>query len=167
MSFRKILKEDFAKNNGGITKLMLFTYRFGNWLFYDFRVPILKQFLWLIYKIMNFVFLIVISNCEIPAQVKIGKGFRLHHNGRGVVIHPNVTIGENVTILHEVTLGTTYTDGQHGVPKIGNNVLLGVGSKILGNLEIGDNVKVGANAVVTKNVPADCVIVGANKIISK
>jgi serine O-acetyltransferase len=155
-----LLKEDFKRNTGLLTKIMIFTYRFGNWIYYDFKIPILKSTLWIFYKIMNFIFFTALNNCEIPAKVQIGKGLRIGHNGRCVVIHPNCILGENVTILHEVTVGTTFTDGQHGVPNIGNNVLLGVGSKLLGKLSIGDNVKIGANAVVTKDIPSNCVAVG-------
>ncbi|MCK2199742.1 serine O-acetyltransferase [Corynebacterium callunae] len=98
------------------------------------------------------------ASAGIPAKVRIGKGIRLLHEGNGVIIHPNVTIGDYVTIHHQVTIGEKV--GDPNFPVIGNNVMIGAGAKILGGISIGDNAKIGANAVVTKDVPPSATAVG-------
>jgi serine O-acetyltransferase len=78
----------------------------------------------------------------------------IHSNG--VVINGAVRGGENVLIEHQVTIGAEKRDS----PVIGNGVFIGAGAKIVGAVTIGDNARVGANAVVTKNVDADTTVVG-------
>ncbi len=84
----------------------------------------------------------------------IGPGFVLMH-GFGSVINGSAIIGENCTILHNVTIGA----GRGGSPKIGNNVYIGAGAIIIGNVHVGNNVKIGAGAIVVKDVPDNCTIV--------
>ena len=78
----------------------------------------------------------------------------------GVVIGETAEIGDNVTIYHGATLGGTGKDKGKRHPTIGNNVIIGAGAKVLGPLYLGDNVKVGANAVVLTDVPANSTAVG-------
>jgi serine O-acetyltransferase len=92
----------------------------------------------------------ITTGISIPAECTIGKGFRIHHFG-GVIFHPGVKIGDNCTVYHEVTIGDR--GGYGNAARIGNNVLLGAGSKIIGEITIEDDCVVGANAVVTKNMP--------------
>jgi len=73
-----------------------------------------------------------------------------------IVIHPDVVAGENLTLLHRVTLGYAKS----GLPRIGNNVSIGVGATVIGGVSIGDNVSIGAGAVVTRDIPANCTAVG-------
>ncbi len=115
------------------------------------KVPIIRELLYLLYKIVDLIFLTTIIGVEIPAKCKIGKGLVIAHGGKGVIINPEVIIGENAYIIHQVTIGAI---GQGNTPIIGNNVLIGVGAKILGKITIGDNVKIGANAIVVKDVPS-------------
>jgi len=75
----------------------------------------------------------------------------------GIVIHPRVEIGSNCMIFQQVTLGVTH-DG--GVPKLGGNVLVGAGAKVLGAVFVSDNVWIGANAVVLKSVLNGVTVVG-------
>ena len=75
-------------------------------------------------------------------------------------------IGKNCTIHQGVTIGKTHFGKHFGHPEIGNNVLIYAGAKICGKIRIGDNVIVGANAVITEDVPDNCVVVGHNKIVS-
>jgi serine O-acetyltransferase len=100
------------------------------------------------------------TGIEIHPGAKIGKCLFIDH-GMGVVIGETAEIGDYVTIYHGVTLGGT---GKHkGVkrhPTIGNNVLIGAGAKILGPFKVGDNSKIGANAVVTSEVEAGTTVVG-------
>ena len=92
-----------------------------------------------------------LTGIEIHPAASIGRRLFIDH-GIGVVIGETSTIGDDVTIYHGVTLGarTTKTGKRH--PTIGNNVVIGSGSKILGNINIGDGVKIVANQVVTKNI---------------
>ncbi|MEY8001952.1 serine O-acetyltransferase EpsC [Clostridium sp. Mt-5] len=101
----------------------------------------------------------MLTGIEIHPGAKIGKGLFIDH-GMGVVIGETAEVGDNVTLYHGVTLGGTGKDTGKRHPTIGNNVLIGSGAKILGPIVVGDNVKIGANAVVLKNVPSDCTAVG-------
>lgn len=84
----------------------------------------------------------------------------------GIYIHSNAIIGENVTIFQQVTIGANeHRIDYKKVPKIGNRVYIGAGAKIIGDIEIGDDVRIGANAVVTKSIPAGKTVVGYNKIL--
>ncbi|SUI22344.1 Serine acetyltransferase [Sebaldella termitidis] len=86
----------------------------------------------------------------------------------GIVIGETSIIGENVTIYHGVTLGGVSLDKGKRHPTIGNNVIIGAGAKVLGNITIGDNSKIGANSVILKDIPKDSVAVGVpGKIITK
>lgn len=83
----------------------------------------------------------------------------LPHGIKGIFIAGKARIGKNVTIFQQVSIAVRYPS-ESDAPVIGNNVLIGTGAKILGPIRIGDNVKIGANAVVTKNVPDNCTVVG-------
>ena len=118
------------------------------------------------------------TGIEIHPKAKIGKNFFIDH-GMGVVIGETSEIGDNVTIYHAVTLGgispSIKSDEQRNNkrhPTLENNVVVGSGAQVLGPVIVGENAKIGANAVVTKDVPANAVMVGipaknVNKDISK
>ncbi|MCM1443969.1 MAG: serine O-acetyltransferase [Candidatus Amulumruptor caecigallinarius] len=99
------------------------------------------------------------TGIEIHPGAIIGKGLFIDH-GFGVVIGETSVIGDNVIIYHGVTLGGTGKDKGKRHPNIGNNVIIGSGAKILGNIFIGDNAKIGANAVVLKDVLPNTTVVG-------
>ena len=107
-----------------------------------------------------------LTGIEIHPKAKIGKNFFIDH-GMGVVIGETSKIGDNVTIYHMVTLGgispSINSDDQRQVkrhPTLKDNVVIGSGAQVLGPITVGENAKVGANAVVTKDVPANAVMVG-------
>lgn len=154
-------KEDYQVNESIVSIVIITIYRFGNWIFYQFQIPILKQMLWIIYRLIDF-FLKLVLLCEIPATAKIGKGFRIDHNGNGIIIHRDAEIGENVRIFHQVTLGINSFAEQknYGAPQIGNNVYIGAGAKIVGKVKVGNNVRIGANCVVIEDVPEGYTAVG-------
>lgn len=103
---------------------------------------------------------------HIPYNTKIKPGFYIGHIG-GIVVHPDVKIGWNCNISNRVTLGISSRGKNKGVPQIGNNIYIGPGAVIIGNITIGDNAAIGANCVVTKDVPENAVVVGVpGKIIS-
>lgn len=89
---------------------------------------------------------------DINPAAKIGKGIFLDH-ATGLVVGETATIGDDVSILHSVTLGGTGKEGSERHPKIGNGVLIGAGAKILGNIKIGHCSKVAAGSVVLDEVP--------------
>lgn len=102
---------------------------------------------------------------ELPFSTKIGESLRIVHP-YNILINPNAKIGNNCTIFHEVTIGTNEFSNQVRIaPIIGNNVYIGCGAKIIGPITIGDNVRIGANSVVTTNIPSNCTVVGHNRII--
>jgi serine O-acetyltransferase len=101
------------------------------------------------------------SGIEIHPGATIGRRLVIDH-GVGVVIGETAEIGDDVLIYHGVTLGGKTLDPVKRHPTIGNRVILGAGSKLIGNITIGDDCRVGANAVVTKNMPAGTVAVGVN-----
>jgi serine O-acetyltransferase len=139
--------------------LVLVIYRYGNWAFCEFRVPILKELCLLLYRILDLLFVRAMCGAEIDAGCKIGPGLRLPHGANGIVIHKKSVIGRNVTIYHQVTLGGRNDTDSHP-PTVGNNVEIFAGAKLLGSVKIGDGATIGANAVVIKDVPAFCVAVG-------
>ena len=97
---------------------------------------------------------------EIPISTQMGSGLRLPHWGGGLVIHNKTVIGEHCEIMQGVTIGNNALKSRDEVAVIGNNVTLCAGCKIIGNKRIGNNSIIGANAVVTKDVPDYSVVAG-------
>lgn len=96
---------------------------------------------------------------DINPAARVGKGIFLDH-ATGLVVGETAVIGDNVSILHSVTLGGTGKEGSDRHPKIGDGVLIGAGSKILGNIKVGNCSKVAAGSVVLKDVPASMTVAG-------
>ena len=108
-----------------------------------------------------------ITGIEIHPAAKIGEGLFIDH-GMGVVIGETAEIGNNVTIYQGATLGGTGKETGKRHPTIGNNVVISSGAKILGPFKVGDNSKIGANAVVLREVEPNCTVVGVpGKIVRK
>ena len=100
-----------------------------------------------------------LTGIEIHPGATIGRRFFIDH-GMGVVIGETAEIGDDVTLYHGVTLGgTSWQEGKRH-PTLGNGVIVGAGAKILGPIHIGDNAKIGSNAVVVKDVPAGATAAG-------
>ena len=106
------------------------------------------------------------TDIEIHPNATIGKGLFIDH-GAGVVIGETSIIGNNVILYQGVTLGGTGKEEGKRHPTIGDNVVLGTGAKILGNITIGNNSYIGANAVVIKDVPHNSTVVGVPGRITK
>jgi serine O-acetyltransferase len=100
-----------------------------------------------------------LTGIEIHPGATIGEGFFIDH-GMGVVIGETSVIGDNVTIYQGVTLGGTSHLRAKRHPTLGNNVVVGVGAQLIGDITIGDNTKVGAGSVVVTSVPANATVVG-------
>ena len=100
-----------------------------------------------------------LTGIEIHPGAKIGNRLFIDH-GMGIVFGETTEIGDNCTIYHGVTLGGTGKDTGKRHPTLGNNVLIGAGTKVLGPVYIGDNARIGAGSVVLCNLPANCTAVG-------
>ena len=99
------------------------------------------------------------TGIEIHPGATIGRCLFIDH-GMGIVFGETCEIGDNCTIYHGVTLGGTGKDTGKRHPTLGNNVLIGAGTKVLGPVYIGDNSRIGAGSVVLRNLPANCTAVG-------
>jgi len=97
----------------------------------------------------------VVTGADKPLNCKIGGGLLIPHPN-GIVIHPDVEIGPNCLLFQQVTLGHAPS----GLPRLGGHVDVGAGAKIIGAVIIGDHARIGANAVVTQNVPEGATAVG-------
>ncbi len=133
-------------------KIAHFLYR-KNWLFLARLLSQMGRFL---------------TGIEIHPGAKIGRRLMIDH-GMGIVIGETAKIGNDCTIYHQVTLGGTGKDTVKRHPTLGNHVMVGCGTKILGPIQIGDHVKIGAGSLVLKSIQSNCTAVGApiNKIIVK
>ncbi len=132
-------------------------YRIAHWLL-KMKIPFFPRFISQFAKWL--------TGIEIHPGAKIGKGFFIDH-GMGVVIGETSVIGDNVTLFQGVTLGGTGKERGKRHPNIGNNVVVGTGAKVLGNITVGDNSYIGANAVVVKDVPPNSTVVGVPGRITK
>ena len=104
---------------------------------------------------------------SIPWNTQIGPGFYIGHFG-GIVINENCVIGRNCNISQGVTLGQKNRGAYKGYPTVGDNVYIGPGAKIIGAVKVGNNVAIGANCVVTKDIPDNSVVVGIpGRVISQ
>ncbi len=138
-------------------------YRFGRWV-RGVKVPVvsllLKLFAFLLFKMCE-----IWTGISLPASARIGKGFYIGHFG-GIILHSDVQIGENCSVGPGVLLGTRGL-GNKGVPVLGDTVYVGAGAKILGGIKIGNNARIGANAVVLTDVPDGASAVGVPARILK
>jgi serine O-acetyltransferase len=115
----------------------------------------------IIYKVLYFLYnhYQLKLGVEIEPRTCVGKGLFLPHPN-GIVINPEVIIGDNCTILHQVTIGNNGFKGLNELANIGDNVQISSGAKIIGPCIIGNNVTIGANAVVINNIGHDQVVGG-------
>ncbi len=132
-------------------------YRLGSWI-WNFTGPLapLVFFLRPVY-IIGKRFVEIYSGISISAQARIGPGLYINHFGS--IFIGAVDIGENCNLSHEVTIGVAGRGDRRGSPTIGDRVHISPGAKLIGKIVIGDDVAIGANAVVTKSVE-DCAVVG-------
>jgi putative colanic acid biosynthesis acetyltransferase WcaB len=101
-----------------------------------------------------------VLGCELPRKTKVGKGLVIYH-GQGLVVNNGTTIGENCVLRHNVTIGNKQTEfGLSECPTIGNNVDIGANAVLIGPINIGDSVIIGAGSVVVKSVPAGSIVAG-------
>ena len=162
--FRRVYKKTSYK--GGLRKAFavlgsqgfqaVVGYRMCRWMVSK-HIPILHLF------IQRFVEMT--TGISIPPEADIGKGLLINHFG-GIIVNDGTKIGEFCTISHCVTLGNKRPGGKS--PVIGDNVYIATGAKILGDITVGDNCIIGANAVVMDSMPADSIIAGVpGKIVKR
>ncbi|MGB7440322.1 MAG: serine O-acetyltransferase [Coleofasciculaceae cyanobacterium] len=125
-------------------------YRLAHWL-YSRQISFIPR---LISHLGRF-----LTGIEIHPGAVIGKGVFIDH-GLGVVIGETAIVGDYTLIYQGVTLGGTGKESGKRHPTLGKNVVVSSGAKVLGNIQIGDNVRIGAGSIVLKDVPADCTVVG-------
>lgn len=152
---KAVFKGDPAAKN--IIEVLFYPsiYAVANYRVYHFlfmlKIPFLPRILSQLVRFLTFI--------EIHPGAKIGKGFFIDH-GDGVVIGETAEIGNNVIIYHQVTLGGTGKEHGKRHPTIKDSVIIGAGAKILGNITIGANCKIGAGSIVLHDVPACSTVVG-------
>lgn len=134
----------------------LVVYRFGRWR-YGVRPVLLRKVFSFFYRIA-FKLVQVMTGIELPCEVEIGRNFVIDHFG-GIVVSGFARFGDDCRIRSGVVVGLVRVDDPCA-PVIGNNVDVGAGAKLLGRIRIGDNVRIGANAVVVCDVPDNSVAVG-------
>ncbi|WNM56898.1 serine O-acetyltransferase [Candidatus Nitrospira allomarina] len=128
----------------------LLAHRVAHWL-WGKNVPIVPR---LISQLARW-----LTGIEIHPGAQIGRGFFIDH-GMGVVIGETAVLGDFVTLFQGVTLGGTGKERGKRHPTLGNHVVVGAGAKVLGNITIGDFVKIGANSVVLRSVPSNSTVIG-------
>lgn len=139
----------------------LLVYRFGRWR-YGVRPVALRKLLSGIYRVL-FKLVQIVTGIELPCEVRIGRNFVIDHHG-GIVISGYTSFGDNCRIRSGVCIGLGRVDDPCA-PMIGNGVDIGSGAKLLGRIAIGDNVLIGANAVVVRDVPSNSVAVGVPAVV--
>ncbi|MFH1381734.1 MAG: serine O-acetyltransferase [Chloroflexota bacterium] len=159
-SFRNDIRAAFKHDPAAISTLeILFAYpgfharqfhRIAHTL-WNWHVPFLPRF---ISQISRF-----LTGIEIHPGARIGEGFFIDH-GMGVVIGETAIIGDDVLLYQGVTLGGTSLQKVKRHPTLCDNVVVGVGAKVIGDITIGENSKIGAGAVVVDNVPPNATVVG-------
>lgn len=133
-------------------------YRLSHWVKYKFQFPIIRPVLRLLCAISKKV-LETVTNNEFPNSAEIGAGCFIPHP-YGIVLHSQAKIGRYCNLGQQVTIGWSGQGENSGVPILGDRVFVGPGAKVLGKIKIGNNVVIGANAVVTKDLPDNSVAVG-------
>ena len=136
-------------------------YRFGRWR-YTLRSNLLRKTFSMIYRVLK-VLSQIATGVDLPCETQVGRRFKIEHFG-GIVISGDTVIGDDVIVRNGVTLGLRRT-GMPGAPHIGNRVDIGAGAKVLGPIKVGDDVAIGANAVVLKDVPANSIAVGVPAVV--
>jgi serine O-acetyltransferase len=128
----------------------IYIYRIANFLYLN-KIPLIPKLLYW----FNF----LVFNSVVPSSAKIGANTKFAYGGIGVVLHSESIIGCNVIIGQGVTIGRKLDPV--GVPVIGNDVYIAAGSRILGAVRVGNNVIIGANAVVIHDIPDNSIVAGA------
>ncbi len=139
----------------------MLVYRFGR-ARYAVRPALLRKPLSLLYKVL-YKMVQIVTGIELPCEVPLGHGFVIEHSG-GIVVSGFARFGDNCRIRNGVVIGLARVE-EPCAPQLGNDVDVGAGAKLLGNIRIGNRVRIGANAVVVCDVPDDCIAVGVPAVV--
>lgn len=147
-------------------KIIIFThgiwatvvYRYMRWVAIDCRLPVVRNFLMVIGSVMEFLVQIT-TGINIEPGCEIGPGLYIGHFGN-IFLPSGVKIGKFCNISQGNTVGVAGRGEKRGIPEIGDFVYIAPGAKIIGKVKIGNHVAIGANAVVTKDLPNNAVAVG-------
>jgi serine O-acetyltransferase len=139
----------------------LLVYRFGRWR-YQVKPALLRKPLSALYHVL-YKFVQILTGIELPCEVPLGTGFIIEHSG-GIVVSGFASFGDNCRIRNGVVIGLSRVE-EPCAPQLGNDVDVGAGAKLLGNIRIGNHVRIGANAVVITDVPDNCIAVGVPAVI--
>ena len=140
---------------------VMLVYRFGRWR-YTIENVLIRKICSFIYKFM-YKLVQILTGIEMPCEVEVGDNFLIDHFG-GIVISGYAKFGDNCRLRNGVVVGLKNVT-EPCAPQIGNNVDIGAGAKILGNIKIGNNVYIGANSVVLTDVPDNAIAVGVPAVI--
>ena len=135
---------------------VLLVYRFGRWR-YTIHPRIVRVPFSFLYKLMKF-WSEMLLQVELPCEAVIGRRLVIEHIG-GIIVSGDAILGDDCTLRNGVTIGLRRK-GTRGSPRLGNRVDIGAGAKILGEIVVGDDVSIGANAVVLTDVPSNSIAVG-------
>ena len=158
--FCKYVFQDW-RVNGTLAGLAVATYRLGSWRqrHVGSRVP--RAALGACYLLAKYSVGRLAGWCAIAPRAEIGPRLRLPHGGAGVVINPSAVLGCDCIVYQQVTIGTDdFAEDDYWAARLGDDVFIGAGAKILGSISIGSHAVIGANAVVTHDVPPHAVAVG-------
>jgi len=133
-------------------------YRFMRWVIFECKIPVVKQILFALGS-MTELFTQITTGILIQPDIDIGPGFYIGHFG-GIIIGGNTRIGKFCNISQGNTFGYAGRGEKRGLPQLGDFVYVAPGAKIIGKVKIGNYVAIGANAVVTKDVPENAVVGG-------
>ena len=153
------LAHDSVWSRHGFWALLL--YRFGRWR-YAVRPRWIRAPLSFVYKLGKF-FSEMLLGIELPCEAVIGRRFVIEHTG-AIVISGDAVFGDDCVIRQGVTVGLRHRN-HRGSPRIGDRCDIGAGAKILGDICIGNDVAIGANAVVLCDVPDGCIAVGVPAVV--
>ena len=154
------VREDW-RTNGGIARpgfQALAVHRFGVWK-HALEPKLLRLPFTLVYRVLN-VFVRNVYGIELDVQTRIGRRVLIGHQ-HGIVVHPNAVIGDDCVLRQGVTIGQdrdTRGQGPGPAPRLGERVQLGAGAVLTGGIVIGDDARIGPNAVVMVNVPAGAIV---------
>ena len=140
---------------------VMLVYRFGRWR-YTIQNVLVRKICSFIYKFL-YKLVQILTGIEMPCEAEVGDNFLIDHFG-GIVISGYAKFGDNCRLRNGVVVGLKNVS-EPCAPQIGNNVDIGAGAKILGNIKIGNNVNIGANSVVLTDVPDNAIAVGVPAVI--
>jgi serine O-acetyltransferase len=156
------LKDDYVRHGGHLRHTGLWVlgvYRFGRWA--QRLEP--RPARWTagrVYWALNLGVEVALG-VVLPRRTRIGEQLLIVH-GASIRVHPDVVIGDRVCLMHEVTLGLNSgpEGARTGAPRIGNDVFIGAGAKVLGGITVGDGARIAANSLVVTDVPAGATVIG-------